>query len=152
MSRQAGFVTLAIAILSITAAAEESQVTPRAVLAVAPEYPAIAHQTGIAGTVTVRVTVEHSGAIGDASVIEGHRLLAESALAAARLWKFQTSGDSPRQVDLVFAYTLLPENACFQKTLSRFTPPSRVGVAVRKLVPTCLDCGPSKPIVYEKCE
>ena len=30
----------------------------RAVLAVAPEYPAIAHQASIAGTVTVRLTVD----------------------------------------------------------------------------------------------
>jgi TonB family protein len=121
-------------------------------LAVAPEYPAVAHQASIAGTVTIRVSVGQRGTVTHASVVEGHKLLSEAALAAARLWEFNPPSGDTSEPELVFVYKLLPENACFQKTLPRFIPPSRVEVAVRKVVPTCLDCGPSKPIVFEKCK
>jgi TonB family protein len=138
---------------SIAAANAPAAVAPRAVLAVAPEYPAIAHQANIAGTVTIRLSVGPHGTVTHASVVEGgHRLLRESALVAARLWEFEPALGDSREAEVAFVYALLPETACFQKTLPRFVPPSRVEVAVRKVVPTCSDCGPSKPLVYEKCE
>jgi len=126
--------------------------TSRATLSVAPEYPAIAHQAGIAGAVTVRVSLERRGTVTDALVVDGPKLLSQSALAAAKLWEFESSPSASREVEILFVYTLVPENACFQKTLPRFSPPARVEVAARKVVPTCSDCGPSKPIRYETCQ
>jgi TonB family protein len=125
---------------------------PPAVVAVAPEYPAIAHQASIEGVVTVRVTVDGRGKVSAATLVDGPKLLSQSALAAARLWEFKPGVPDSGQPEPAFAYTIVPETACFQRTLPRFVPPERVEVRARKVVPTCSDCGPPKPIRYETCE
>jgi protein TonB len=49
-------------------------------------YPAPARDRGLSGTVTLDISIESSGAIGDVSVTgsSSHRLLDEAALQAAR--------------------------------------------------------------------
>ena len=154
MGRRAVFGGLVLAVVSSAASAERPQpVVPRPVVAVAPDFPSVAHQARIDGTVRVLATVDERGTVQATSLIEGHRLLAEAALTAARLWTFEvTKGEAPQEIELTFVFTLVPENACVQKTLPRFTPPARVDVAARRVVPTCSDCLPGKPIAYEKCE
>ncbi|MGH9928577.1 MAG: TonB family protein, partial [Pyrinomonadaceae bacterium] len=49
-----------------------------------PRYPAIARQAHAAGTVTVQVTIDESGAVVAAHVVDGHPLLAAVSLAAAK--------------------------------------------------------------------
>ena len=50
------------------------------------EYPAMARQLGLQGTVTVRVTIRGDGSIFDASVVgsSGHKSLDKAALSAVR--------------------------------------------------------------------
>ncbi len=56
---------------------------------VQPEYPPIAKASRAEGAVQVQVTVSEKGDVIDASVVNGHPLLREAALNAARQWQFK---------------------------------------------------------------
>ncbi len=53
-----------------------------------PRYPEIAKRAGIQGTVQVLVTIDESGQVVEASVVNGNPLLRAAALDAARRWRF----------------------------------------------------------------
>ncbi len=120
---------------------------PAVSLAVGPEYPALANLARVSGEVVVVVKSDASGSPVAVSVVRGHPLLNESAVQAAREWRFRTAG----QATLTFTFSLVPENACIQKVLPRFRGPYGAEVAARRLAPSCDDC-PKKPQVsYEQC-
>jgi protein TonB len=56
-----------------------------------PSYPPVARSARLEGTVLVEVVVDEQGNVILAEVVEGHPLLRESALQAARQWKFRPS-------------------------------------------------------------
>ena len=56
----------------------------------APEYPASARSEHIAGTVTIRVTVDNQGRVIAVKVLEGDRRLRDAAIAAAQRATFST--------------------------------------------------------------
>ena len=56
---------------------------------VEPEYPAIAKQLHIEGTVIVRAFISREGIITRAEAERGHALLAQAALAAVRQWRYR---------------------------------------------------------------
>ena len=76
----------------------------------APVYPPLAHAAKVSGPVTVEVTVDEEGAVIAARAISGHPLLKDSAVAAARKWKFnptKLSGVPVKVVgNIVFNFTL----------------------------------------------
>lgn len=55
---------------------------------VEPEYPEIAKQQGISGTVALEVTVGVDGVVRDVRVISGPKLLIHAALDAVRQWRY----------------------------------------------------------------
>ncbi|WP_187426695.1 energy transducer TonB [Geothermobacter ehrlichii] len=56
-----------------------------------PVYPSLARRRGWEGTVLVRIRVETSGRVGEASLVHssGHRILDRSALKQVRGWRFR---------------------------------------------------------------
>ncbi|MBI1983180.1 MAG: energy transducer TonB [Acidobacteria bacterium] len=56
---------------------------------VQPEYPSVAKFNFIQGSVRMQVTVTSAGNVGEAHVINGHPILAASALRAVRRWLFR---------------------------------------------------------------
>jgi protein TonB len=56
---------------------------------VEPEYPTIAKQLHIEGTVIVRAFISREGVITRAEAERGHALLAQAALAAVRQWRYR---------------------------------------------------------------
>lgn len=56
-----------------------------------PEYPAIAVQMSLHGTVRLRVWVTPQGSVRKVEYIGGHPLLAESAVKAVKNWKFEAA-------------------------------------------------------------
>lgn len=52
-------------------------------------YPDLARRMDISGIVKVEVTVSPNGTVKDARVVGGHPVLAQSALDAARKWRFE---------------------------------------------------------------
>jgi outer membrane biosynthesis protein TonB len=47
------------------------------------------YEVNVSGTVVVKVIIDRAGAVVAACAISGHPLLRDSALAAARQWKFK---------------------------------------------------------------
>lgn len=56
---------------------------------VTPDYPPVARMNYIQGPVRMQVTVSDQGEVRDARVVEGHPLLAASALKAVKRWLFR---------------------------------------------------------------
>jgi len=56
---------------------------------VTPEYPSIARVNYIRGQVRMLITVERSGRVSSAHVLQGHPFLAASALEAIRQWVYR---------------------------------------------------------------
>jgi TonB family protein len=54
-----------------------------------PEYPALAKQAGVQGTVSLSVIVGKDGKVQDIKVISGHPLLVQAALDAVKNWVYR---------------------------------------------------------------
>ena len=82
----------------------------KAVRKVQPPYPAIARAAGAKGAVQVQITISETGEVIEANVINGHPLLRDAALQAAREWVFkptELSGVAVKvQGILTFNFTL----------------------------------------------
>jgi protein TonB len=62
---------------------------PEAVTRVPPEYPDIARQSGIEGTVQLQALVGKDGRVKDVKVVKGIPVLDEAAVSAVRQWVFK---------------------------------------------------------------
>ncbi len=60
-----------------------------AVRRVQPVYPSMAKNARISGSVEVEVLIDESGNVLSATVVQGHPLLQQATLEAARQWKFR---------------------------------------------------------------
>lgn len=60
-----------------------------AIQKVQPTYSPIARQMNLTGRVLVDITVDTDGSVQKADVVSGNPILANSAVTAARRWKFQ---------------------------------------------------------------
>jgi Ca-activated chloride channel homolog len=69
-----------------------------AIKKVQPAYPKIAKAAKLSGVVQVLVTINESGDVIDAQVISGHSLLRNSALEAAKQWRFKPTTISGQPV------------------------------------------------------
>jgi len=63
-----------------------------------PEYPAIAAQMSLHGTVKLRVWIAADGSVRRVEYIGGHPLLAESAVKAVKTWKYEPAKAETNQV------------------------------------------------------
>lgn len=59
-----------------------------AITRIQPRYPPLALAVRVPGTVKVEVIIDEGGNVISASALSGHALLKDSAVAAARRWKF----------------------------------------------------------------
>jgi protein TonB len=68
---------------------------------VQPEYPALAKQARIQGTVVLRAVINREGTIQDLQVISGHPLLVQAAINAVRQWHYRPFylNDQPVEVE-----------------------------------------------------
>jgi TonB family protein len=72
---------------------------------VEPEYPPIAKVAGAEGVVNIRVTVSEEGRVVEAEVIDGHPLLRDAALQAARQWEFKPTELPSKPVKVIGVLT-----------------------------------------------
>jgi len=71
-----------------------------------PEYPAIAQQMKLTGTVRVQARVEPNGTVTKVTVLGGHPLLAAALADAVRQWRYQPS---PRETLEVVKFSFDPQ-------------------------------------------
>lgn len=75
----------------------------RAKTKVQPIYPDLARKMNISGVVKVAVVVAPNGTVKEAHVVGGHPVLANSALEAAKKWRFEpAAGESSGIIDFKF--------------------------------------------------
>ena len=56
---------------------------------VAPQYPLMAQQLAIEGSVLIKAVISRAGTIEQAEVTSGHPLLSPAALNAVRQWRYR---------------------------------------------------------------
>ena len=81
----------------------------KAVSLVKPNYPALARQIRLNGTVTVQVLIDESGKVLSAQAVSGHPLLIPEAEKAARQTRFKptTLSDQPVKVSGLITYNFV---------------------------------------------
>ena len=62
---------------------------PRQTYSVQPEYPVLARQTHVSGTVVVNAVIDEHGNVVGARALNGHPLLIPAALKAVLQWKYE---------------------------------------------------------------
>ena len=112
--------------------------SPAVKLAVAPKYPTLTLAGRIYGEVLVRVTIDRTGAVKGAKVTEGHPMLREAAVYAARQWKFEKSSVDQRVALLRFNFVLLPDNSQVQSQ-TIFLPPAGFEIRQKPATPAVED-------------
>ena len=102
-----------------------------AIYKVQPDYPPIAKASGASGTVQVQVTIGEKGEVAEATVINGHPLLRDAALTAARQWQFKPTelSGTPVKVQgvLTFNFTLAQDGEAHNELAAK--KPVEVAVA-----------------------
>jgi len=70
---------------------------------VKPEYPAVARQMRITGTVRLEATVAPDGKVRDTKVLGGSPLLVQEATTAVKKWRYEeTSKETTETVEVIF--------------------------------------------------
>jgi TonB family protein len=69
---------------------------------VVPEYPEIAKQMKLTGTVQLQVMVKPDGSVREVKIVGGHPLLADSLARAVMQWKYQPA---PRETTEIVKFT-----------------------------------------------
>jgi protein TonB len=62
---------------------------PRQTYSIDPQYPALARQAHISGTVVVEALIDEHGNVVQAHAVSGHPLLLPAALGAVLQWKYE---------------------------------------------------------------
>jgi periplasmic protein TonB len=62
---------------------------PRQTLYVKPDYPALASEARVSGTVVIDAVIDEHGNVVQARVVSGHPLLIDAALKAVLQWKYE---------------------------------------------------------------
>jgi TonB family protein len=62
---------------------------PRQIYSVQPDYPPLARETHIGGTVVVNAVIDEQGNVVQAHALSGHPLLIPGALKAVLQWKYE---------------------------------------------------------------
>lgn len=74
---------------------------------VVPEYPALARQARVSGTVVLQVNVDEEGNVFDVRILSGHPLLEEAAVRAVRQWKYSPTLLNGEPVPVVAMVTVV---------------------------------------------
>jgi protein TonB len=74
---------------------------PRQTYSIDPEYPTLALETHIRGTVVVEAVIDEKGNVVQARVVSGHPLLIGAALKAVQQWKYEPTSLNGQPISVV---------------------------------------------------
>ena len=85
---------------------------PRQTYSVDPEYPPLARQTRLSGTVVIDAVIDERGNVVQARVVSGHPLLIAAALRAVLQWKYEPTSlnGQPVSVELHVQVSFQPKS------------------------------------------
>ena len=82
-----------------TSSAQEDAESHRKILTrVVPNYPALAHDMHIGGSVKVEAIVAANGTVKSTAILGGHPVLAQSAVDAVRRCKWETGPHETKEI------------------------------------------------------
>ncbi|HUE53344.1 MAG TPA: TonB family protein, partial [Terriglobales bacterium] len=84
---------------------------PRQTYSIDPEYPPLARQTHISGTVVIDAIIDERGNVVQARAVSGHPLLVAAALRAVLQWKYEPTSlnGQPVSVELQVQVSFHPK-------------------------------------------
>lgn len=89
--------------VQLGAQSQSDEIVRRAKNKVQPPYPELARKMNISGTVKIEVVVAPNGTVKEARIVGGHPVLANTALDAAKKWRFEpAAGESSGIIDFKF--------------------------------------------------
>jgi TonB family protein len=88
------FSALALAIALPVRAQSDSKTERKLITRVEPDYPPVLKMRQIGGTVRLEITITAKGTVEGAHVLGGNPILAESAIAAVKKWKYAPADSS----------------------------------------------------------
>lgn len=89
--------------VQLGAQSQSEEIVRRAKSKVQPPYPELARKMNISGTVKIEVVVAPNGTVKEARIVGGHPVLANTALDAAKKWRFEpAAGESSGIIDFKF--------------------------------------------------
>jgi TonB family protein len=98
-----GFLSVSGSLAPLSEARQDSKNDRRLLTRVEPDYPSVLRMRQIGGTVRLEVTVTAGGTVESAKVLGGNPILAESAVAAVKKWKYASAeGPTTTTVSLEF--------------------------------------------------
>ena len=74
---------------------------------VAPDYPDVARDAGIEGSVRLQMVVAEDGTVSDVRVQKGERILADAAQVAVRQWRYEPTVIEDKSVKVVTRVTVV---------------------------------------------
>ena len=85
---------------------------PRQTYSIDPEYPPLARQTHITGTVVIEAVIDERGNVVQARAVSGHPLLVTAALRAVLQWKYEPTSlnGQPVSVELQVQVSFHPKS------------------------------------------
>lgn len=84
----------------------KSEAASAIVSRVQPDYPALAKQLKIEGTVDLEALISEQGAVEDVRIVSGNPMLTKSAVEAVKKWKFAASTEGGKAVKTLVPITL----------------------------------------------
>jgi protein TonB len=84
---------------------------PRQTYSIDPEYPPLARQTRLSGTVVIDAVIDERGNVVQARAVSGHPLLVTAALRAVLQWKYEPTSlnGQPVSVELQVQVSFHPK-------------------------------------------
>jgi TonB family protein len=82
---------------------EDAKSDRKLVSRVEPDYPPVLRMRQIGGTVKLQITITAAGSVENPKVLGGNPILAESAVAAVKKWKF-AAGDTATNTTVSFEF------------------------------------------------
>ncbi|HEY2118936.1 MAG TPA: energy transducer TonB [Candidatus Acidoferrum sp.] len=73
---------------------QDSKVDRKLITRIEPDYPPVLRMRQIGGTVRLEIIITPKGIVESAKVLGGNPILAESAVAAVKKWKYASSETS----------------------------------------------------------
>jgi TonB family protein len=81
---------------------QSQEISRKLLKRVEAQYPSVLKKRGIGGTVRLKLHVKADGSVKEVEVLGGSAILADSAVAAVKQWKFAEGGESAFDVSIVF--------------------------------------------------
>jgi TonB family protein len=93
---------LSLLALGITLPGQSQEISRKLLKRVEAQYPSVLKKRGIGGTVRLKVHVKADGNVKEVEVLGGSAILADSAVAAVKQWRFAEGAESAFDVSIVF--------------------------------------------------